>query len=95
MPDCFDHSLMGRQQGSAPSTKRIVILNVTASVKRHSRNVVQLGQEALCSQGLQKTHNDNKRQWAERAYQAYDTEYLYFPKKEKETETEIFGICIL
>lgn len=95
MPDCFDHSLMGRQQGSAPSTKRIVILNVTASVKRHSRNVVQLGQEALCSQGLQKTHNDNNGQWAERAYQAYDTEYLYFPKKEKETETEIFGICIL
>lgn len=48
----FGHSLMGLHQGSAASTVRIVTLNVIAGVKLHSRNVVQVGQEALRSQHL-------------------------------------------
>lgn len=55
---------MGLRQGSAPSTMRIVILNVIASVKQHSCKVVQVGQEALCSHRLQKMHSDNKGHWA-------------------------------
>lgn len=46
--DCFDHLLMELCQGSAPSTMRFVILNVNASMKQQSCNVVQLGQDALC-----------------------------------------------
>lgn len=33
-------------------------------------------------------HKDNNGQRAERAYQAYDIEYLYFPKKKKKSERE-------
>lgn len=44
---------MGLRHGSAPSTMRIVILNVIAGMEQHSCNVVQLGQEALCSHRLQ------------------------------------------
>lgn len=45
--------------GSAPSTIRIVILNAIASEEQHSCNVAQLGQEALCSDCLQRMHGDN------------------------------------
>lgn len=72
---------MGLRQGSAASTMRIVILNVIASIEQHSCNVVQLGQEALCSHCLQKIHSDNNGHWAwKEAYRAYDNDYLCFPR---------------